>query len=308
MGLAVSLVLSLAVAPAATYPSYYLASIASGGDLAQVAADVSAALTEEGLVVVGRYNPAQSPTQVVLAYTAPELLEAARAVGGLAGFAAVLRVGLEKAPEGVRVSYVNPDYLLRAYYRRSFGKVATKAKAVGEMVRTALAKVGKPVNEPFGSRTDDGKQEPDKTESELASYHYMAMMPYFDDVLELGRFESFAAGRARIEVGLKERRSGTAQVYAVEIPGAEAVLYGVALNDPKVGEPHFLPIVNQVETHVAAMPYELLLYRKGDAWAAVALHGKYRIALHWNALTMGTFMKIMGTPGDIEETLAALVR
>jgi hypothetical protein len=133
-------------------------------------------------------------------------------------------------------------------------------------------------------------------------------MPYFDDVLELGSFDTLAAGRARIEAGLKEKRGGTAQVYAVEIPGAEAVLYGVALNDPKVGEPHFLPIINQVETHVAAMPYEVLLYRKGDVWAAVALHGRFRIALHWNSLTMGTFTKIMGTPGDIQETLVALVK
>ena len=36
------------------------------------------------------------------------------------------------------------------------------------------------------------------------------------------------------------------------------------------------------------------------------LHGKYRIALNWPELTMGTFMKIMSTPGDIEDTLEGL--
>jgi hypothetical protein len=36
------------------------------------------------------------------------------------------------------------------------------------------------------------------------------------------------------------------------------------------------------------------------------LPGKYRLALHWPELTMGTFIKIMGTPGDIEDTLEAV--
>ena len=36
------------------------------------------------------------------------------------------------------------------------------------------------------------------------------------------------------------------------------------------------------------------------------LHGRYRIALHWPDLTMGTFMKIMSTPGDIEDALEDL--
>lgn len=39
---------------------------------------------------------------------------------------------------------------------------------------------------------------------------------------------------------------------------------------------------------------------------ATMLHGKYRIALHWPDLSMGTFMKIMSTPGDIEDALEAV--
>jgi hypothetical protein len=38
------------------------------------------------------------------------------------------------------------------------------------------------------------------------------------------------------------------------------------------------------------------------------LHGKYRFALHWPELTMGQFMKISSTPGDVEDFLKALTK
>ena len=50
------------------------------------------------------------------------------------------------------------------------------------------------------------------------------------------------------------------------------------------------------------MPYEIILQGK----TASILHGRYRIALHWPELTMGTFMKIMSTPGDIKNTMQGL--
>jgi len=36
------------------------------------------------------------------------------------------------------------------------------------------------------------------------------------------------------------------------------------------------------------------------------LHGKYRIAIYWPEMTMGTFMKISSTPGDIEDMLEVI--
>ena len=37
------------------------------------------------------------------------------------------------------------------------------------------------------------------------------------------------------------------------------------------------------------------------------LHGRYRFALHWPELTMGTFTKIMSSPGDVEDAMKTLV-
>ncbi len=74
----------------------------------------------------------------------------------------------------------------------------------------------------------------------------------------------------------------------------------MGLKSKEDGESYFLPKIGM--DHVAAMPYEIILQGK----EATILHGKYRIALHWPDLTMGTFMKIMSTPGDIEDTLKGL--
>jgi len=52
------------------------------------------------------------------------------------------------------------------------------------------------------------------------------------------------------------------------------------------------------------MPYEIILQGK----TATMLHGRYRLALHWPELTMSTFMKIMSTPGEIEDTLEGLCK
>jgi hypothetical protein len=70
--------------------------------------------------------------------------------------------------------------------------------------------------------------------------------------------------------------------------------------DSEDGEKHFLPIIG--EDHIAAMPYDIIL--QGNEVSM--LHGKYRFALYWPELTMGTFMKIMSTPGDVEDFMQAL--
>ncbi len=78
-------------------------------------------------------------------------------------------------------------------------------------------------------------------------------------------------------------------------------VFGVGLPDKEEGEAHFLPIIG--ESHVAAMPYEIILQKN----VVTMLHGRYRFALHWPELTMGTFMKIKSSPGDVEDAMKTLV-
>ena len=126
------------------------------------------------------------------------------------------------------------------------------------------------------------------------------MMPYFTDPEELKDFTSFEEGLQTIEDNLKAKKGNTLQVYKIVYPIQKVAVFGVGLLNTEDGESHFLPKIG--EGHIAALPYEIILQDK----TATILHGKYRIALFWPDLTMGTFMKIMSTPGDIEDTMEAL--
>jgi hypothetical protein len=126
------------------------------------------------------------------------------------------------------------------------------------------------------------------------------MMPYFTDPVELNEFTSFDEGLKTIENNLKAHKENTTLVYKVIYPTEKVAVFGIGLQSKEDGESYFLPKIG--EENIAAMPYEIILQGK----TVTMLHGKYRLALSWPELTMGTFMKIMSTPGDIEDMLQAV--
>jgi len=95
-------------------------------------------------------------------------------------------------------------------------------------------------------------------------------------------------------------KGDTKQVYRLLYKANKVAVFGVALKNKSDGESYFLPKIGA--SNLAALPYEIILQDN----KATMLHGKYRLALSWPELSMSTFMKIMSTPGDIEDTLKGL--
>ena len=252
-----------------------------------VSESVRDALTEKGFEVLGTYHPADRSSLEVIAFTRKDLKNTVVKVADRGALAAVMKVGLVAEDGKVTVSCTNPEYLLRAYLRDEYNTHKSSLGTFASDLKTALTSVGNDFT-PFG-----GTVEADK----LKNYHYKIMMPYFTDPVTLGEYPSFEAGLKTIENNLKQKRGNTVKVYQIVYPDKKIAVFGVGLRDKEEGESYFLPKIG-VE-HAAAMPYEIILQNN----TATMLHGKYRIALHWPDLTMGTFMKIMSTPGDIEDTL-----
>jgi hypothetical protein len=144
---------------------------------------------------------------------------------------------------------------------------------------------------PFGGKVEQNR---------LIRYHYKILMPYFDDPDELANFDSFEEGLRIIQKNLTAQKGNTKKVYQLIFPEKKIAVFGVALLNPETGEADFLPTIG--ESHIAAMPYEIIL----QGTKATSLAGKYRIALFWPELGMGTFMKIIKTPGRIEDAMKAL--
>jgi len=255
---------------------------------------VSQALINNGINLVGEYQPASDPKRLVQVVTSTELIKAVKQVQELSAFAAVLRIGYTIEDSRIVLSYTNPTYLGNAYFRKDYPSVEQHFINFENKLTTALGSVESLRGEGFGS--EEGFEAED-----LWKYHYMFGMEYFDDIVELAEFDSFDAGKSAIDRGFA-KSSVTRLVYAVEIPDENLKLYGVELMGEK-GEAHFLPIIDIGDPrHTAFLPYEILL--KGNQ--AVMMHGRFRIALSFPDLTMMTFGKIMSTPGDIEDMMKSI--
>ncbi len=261
-------------------------------DLPTAEEKVTSVLQEKGFEVIGSYNVEGNQTLKVIVYTRQDLKDITIQVKDRGALAAALKVGLKSDGPGTKISYLNPEYLFQAYLMDEYDKHAAGLGKVASDVKSALSPLGSE-NTGFGGGL---------TAEELREYHYKVFMPYFTDPVDLEEFSSFEEGVKRIEKNLKAKKGQTLWVYSIKFPNEQVAVYGVGLMNEEEGEKHFLPIIG--EDHLAAMPYEIILQGK----KATMLHGRYRIALHWPDLTMGTFTKIMSTPGDVKDVMKDLCK
>jgi len=276
--------------------SPYTLGATSNKGLKESAALVKENLTANGFQVLGEYAPAEDEERWVIIITSESLLYAAGKTGGLTGFAAALRVALTLESGRVLISYTTPEYWLNAYYRDDFNAVETLLDPLSGKLEKAMQESGTYAGTVFGS-------EKGLDVDDLRSYKYMMGMPKFHETKELGEFASYKEAIDKIESSLLKGVPDVVKVYSVEIPGKELKLYGFALGGEK-GETHFLPIIDISEPrHTAFLPYELLVMGN----EVHMLHGRFRIALSFPDLKMGTFTKIMSSPGDIQDLLERIV-
>ncbi|NQU88560.1 MAG: hypothetical protein HQ541_22665 [Mariniphaga sp.] len=260
------------------------------GSVESAATKVKNALHEKSFKVIGEYSVGGNENLYVICYTRNDLEEIALSFADRGSLAATLKVGVKKNGNSVTVSMINPMYLFYAYFIDGIEEHENTLKEISDQAINAIKSVGNSL-EAFGGELEKKK---------LQKYHYKVMMPYFKDAEKLNTFSSFEEGLKTTQGNLSEELGQTKKVYELVYADKEVAVFGVALLNEKDGESHFLPIIG--EDHLAAMPYEIIL--QGNE--ATILPGRYRIALHWPELTMGTFMKIMSTPGDIKKTLKGL--
>jgi hypothetical protein len=256
----------------------------------QASKRITNALQQSSFEVLGSYHPANSSSLKVIAFTRNDLKNTVIKVEDRGALGAVFKVGFVAKEDKVTISYTNPEYILRAYLMDDYNAYKSVFDKFAADLKTSFSSVGNDFT-PFGGTVEANK---------LKDYHYKIMMPYFTDPVTLMEFASFEEGVRVIGENLKANKSNTLQVYKLVYPNKKVAVFGVGLRSTEDGESYFLPKIG-IE-HAAALPYEIIL--QGNK--ATMLHGKYRIALHWPDLSMGTFMKIMGTPGDIEDTLEAV--
>lgn len=252
--------------------------------------NIQNAIKNKSFTIIGVYNPENNANLEVITFTRNDIKNSVIKVKDRGALASVLKIALVTKNGITTISYTNPDYMFTAYLQHDVSKFNQLIAKVSSDIKDALSEFGTEFTL-FGGSIDAEK---------LKKYHYKVMMPYFTDPVTLREFKSFEEGLKVIESNLNRRKGNTKQVYKLVYTTEKVAVFGVGLENRQNGESKFLPIIG--ENHAAALPYEMILQDN----KLTMLHGKYRIALYWPELTMGTFMKIMSTPGDIEDTLKML--
>ena len=246
-------------------------------------------LEEAGYEVIGQYQPGDNPELYVMVFTSDELKAFCQQSEDRGMLAAAMKLGFQQSEGTIAVSMINPEYLFYAYFQEKMNEASFNASAL-ELSSKIKDVLGGGTPAAFGG---------DLKVEKLMKYRYMAGMPNFSKSVSLAEFDSFNEGLTAIRDGLS-RGGPTLKVYEVVSADTETAVFGIGLKDKEKGEAHFLPIIG--ESHVAAMPYELIL--QGNE--VTMLHGRFRFALYWPELTMKTFTKIMSSPGDVEDAMKSL--
>lgn len=255
-----------------------------GGSTVQtVASAAESRLEAQGFKVIGRHFPKQHAGYGVIVVTDADMLKHISEIGAQSVVAAAIRVGVKA--DGT-VSYTNPDYWYRAFFRKDFPAVQKTAGKIQDRLAKALG-----AGEGFGG---------DETAQSLSNYRYMIGMERLDSSKnKLNEVESFDAAINLVRASLAKKVADTSKIYEVIIPGKQLAVFGVGFNDPKTGDANWLKSIEMPEA-VAGLPYEIFVMDN----EIHALHARYRLAVSFPDTGMGTFMRISHIPGEINETLS----
>ena len=280
-------VLTVSFAQKVYSPYYKVAEYDS--EISTISENVKEAIKAGGFEVIGEYHPGGNENLYVICFTNKKLENLSLEFKDRGALAGVLKAGIVKKNGKVTLSIINPEYMFLAYWGQQLNGQESQITKISESAKAIFSSMGDLTA--FGGNLE---------KEDLIEYHYKVMMPYFDDPEDLEDFDSFEEGLKIIRENLSKGKGNTVKVYEQVFADKKVALFGVGLLDAEEGEAHFLPIVG--EEHIANLPYEIILQND----EATMLAGKYRIALFWPELTMGTFMKIMSTPGDIEDVMEEL--
>ena len=234
---------------------------------------VKKALHSNGMQVVGEYDAMGNPDYHVIAYTNPALKKDA-SVKDERGFGAVQKVLVNRKDNTLVLT--NPDYFLRAFLEDDFQE--TTAQELNKALSAAFGKL---------SGSEDALEDDD-----LAGYHFMMGMPYYEDMIEVAEGKDL----------LQKLKKNAGKNLVFEIKLKDATLVGVAM-PTKEGEKSYVPEIKG-EEHSAFLPYMILI----EDDEAEILHPKYYLAISYPQLSMGQFMGISSTPDDIEDYIKSLFK
>jgi hypothetical protein len=257
----------------------------TGGNVQAAATAVEAKLKGGGFKVVGKYFPKDLPGYGVVVATDDAMLGEVGSVGGHAILGAAIRVGVQA---NGTVTYNNPEYWYRAYFRKSFDRKEGAVKALQARLQSAL-----------GARKEMGG---DESAASLANYRYMIGMERLDSYKnKLAEYGSFAEALKTVRDNLAKGAGKTSKIYEVVLPDRKLAVFGVAMNEGVNNDGEWIKKID-MQDRVAGLPYEIYVIDNEVG----APHARFRVALAFPDVGMGQFMRISSLPNAVIETMSTV--
>jgi len=234
--------------------------------------DSKAKLEKAGFTIVGTTKVEKKGLYNSIVFTNDNLKKVANVDGR--GFIATMKLLVDDKNEKVRIT--NPDYFAHAYMQDEYKEEMLKS------VTDSLEKAFGPL-----------KGSDDKLSADILSkYHFMFGMPYYEDVMELGK------GKTAELVAKAEKNAKKEHIFTLKLSDNR---YLIAVDLKKRTK----KFVKKIGLHNGAiLPYTVLI--ENDK--AVAMNPKYYIALNYPLLSMTEFTTIATVPGAIKKELKKLFK
>lgn len=283
--LAIGLLLCVSLVQAANERPFYVGSPPQATTLPAAADEIAGKLKTAGFQVLGRYEPYAG---AMILGISSEALKKAGSHAIHSGFVAAMHVALTQVAQGIEVSYTNPGYFGPAY------QAGTLDSVTAQLTQT-LGNAGN-----FGS-------EKGIPSGDLGGWHYMFGMPYFKDMVELKEFGSHQQAVDAVAKALANANSDLTSLWKLKVDDHQT-LFGVELKRGYWADGKLKSIMDKLNgdakhPHTAALPWEILVHEK----TVLYLPGKYRIALAFPDLGMGTFMQISDVPDQMDASAQKLI-
>lgn len=206
-----------------------------------------------------------------------------------------MRLFINKETKNIRLN--NPEYFFRAFLQDDYQAGDEKP------IIDALMKAFPSLSAEVMGKDSEGKEintnVDQLAQEDIAHYHYMTGMPYYEDQNLLG-----SANTAKELVEKLQKKAKKKLLYLIELSPKRYVA-GVRIGKRTAKFPKKIGIEK-----AGLLPWQILIEEKtvdGKTVAeATALDAKYRIALSYPLLSMtgdGSFAGIMTVPGALEKDL-----
>ena len=244
--------------------------------------------------VVGKYSPADDPSQVLLIVSHRKLtniIDGGPVTGYLGG---VLRILVFEKGEFTYIVCQDPQYWLNVYFGAEYPSIEKRVQSVRRDLLKSMPKLRGRFMQPYAPRTNDPHDFAD-----LRQYRYDKRAPDVTGLFVIKEFDSHATAVSTIADYFAETDAGSL-IFKKEYTEGKSILYGINFDGLGSDQELLSNLPADDLNYSAALPYELLL----NGYTLYALPLSLRLPLSAPAMSKKQFKKVKKLERRFNQRLA----